>query len=316
MSRILIIDLTDKSIKEEAVPTGHYGRGLAMELIRRHSKEGCERLSPDNTFVVVPGLLTGCHVPCATRATVAARSDNGFAVTSITGDMPQKLASLGISGLVIKGRYECGRCAVYMDGGAVRIFPVPGMDGLTCGDIVENIRKKYGSDCAVIGTGPAGDMRLPLSGLFTTYPEGTPRFTCPRSSFGDVPGSKNLRAIIVKCNKYFGAECADEERLIRDGKALARLIIDDPICGGALPGLGSITILHLLKNKNAIPELPKGKKPCRPEKAGRLNYCCAPGCVIGCLNRHSAGNGHVFSAPEEAEVRAAMAHCFGELSEE
>lgn len=195
MSRILIIDLTDKSIKEEAVPTGHYGRGLAMELIRRHSKEGCERLSPDNTFVVVPGLLTGCHVPCATRATVAARSDNGFAVTSITGDMPQKLASLGISGLVIKGRYECGRCAVYMDGGAVRIFPVPGMDGLTCGDIVENIRKKYGSDCAVIGTGPAGDMRLPLSGLFTTYPEGTPRFTCPRSSFGDVPGSKNLRAV-------------------------------------------------------------------------------------------------------------------------
>ena len=316
MSRILIIDLTDKSIKEEAVPTGRYGRGLAMELIRRHSKEGCERLSPDNTFVVVPGLLTGCHVPCATRATVAARSDNGFAVTSITGDMPQKLASLGISGLVIKGRYECGRCAVYMDGDAVRIFPVPGMDGLTCGDIVENIRKKYGSDCAVIGTGPAGDMRLPLSGLFTTYPEGTPRFTCPRSSFGDVPGSKNLRAVIVKCNKYFGAECADEERLIRDGKALARLIIDDPICGGALPGLGSITILHLLKNKNAIPELPKGKKPCRPEKAGRLNYCCAPGCVIGCLNRHSAGNGHVFSAPEEAEVRAAMAHCFGELSEE
>ena len=150
MSRILIIDLTDKSIKEEAVPIGRYGRGLAMELIRRHSKEGCERLSPDNTFVVVPGLLTGCHVPCATRATVAARSDNGFAVTSITGDMPQKLASLGISGLVIKGRYECGRCAVYMDGDAVRIFPVPGMDGLTCGDIVENIRKKYGSDCAVI----------------------------------------------------------------------------------------------------------------------------------------------------------------------
>ena len=106
MSRILIIDLTDKSITQDAVPTGGYGRGLAMELIRRHSKEGCERLSPDNTFVVVPGLLTGCHVPCATRATVAARSDNGFAVTSITGDMPQKLASLGISGRVIKGRYE------------------------------------------------------------------------------------------------------------------------------------------------------------------------------------------------------------------
>ena len=107
MSRILIIDLTDKSIKEEAVPTGRYGRGLAMELIRRHSNEGCERLSPDNTFVVVPGLLTGCHVPCATRATVAARSDNGFAVTSITGDMPQKLAIIGIIVLRKLGKLFC-----------------------------------------------------------------------------------------------------------------------------------------------------------------------------------------------------------------
>lgn len=74
-----------------------------------------------------------------------------------------------------------------------------------------------------------------------------------------MPGSKNLRAVIVKCNKYFGAECADEERLIRDGKALARLIIDDPICGGALPGLGSITILHLLKTKTPYLSCPRAK---------------------------------------------------------
>ena len=190
MSRILIIDLTDKSIKEEAVPTGRYGRGLAMELIRRHSKEGCERLSPDNTFVVVPGLLTGCHVPCATRATVAARSDNGFAVTSITGDMPQKLASLGISGLVIKGRYECGRCAVYMDGGAVRIFPVPGMDGLTCGDIVENIRKKYGSDCAVIGTGPRRGYAASAERPFYYIPRGNAALYLPEEQLRRCAGQQ------------------------------------------------------------------------------------------------------------------------------
>jgi len=31
---------------------------------------------------------------------------------------------------------------------------------------------------------------------------------------------------------------------------LAKYILDDPICGGALPGLGSITLLHLLKNES------------------------------------------------------------------
>lgn len=315
MSRIIAIDLTDKSITEESVPAGHYGRGLAMELIRRHSREGCGRLSPDNALAVVPGLLTGCHVPCATRATVAARSEGGFAVSSITGDMPQKLASLGIAGLVIKGRSD-SRCAAYIDKNGVSISCVSELDGLSCGEIVDRIRGKYGTDCAVIGTGPAGDMQLPLSGLFTTYPEGTPRFTCPRSSFGDIPGSKNLRAVIVKCGEYFGAECADKKGVIENGKALASLIMSDPICGGALPGLGSITILHLLKNKDAIPELPKRKRPSRPVGAGRLNYCCAPGCVIGCLNRHSSGDGRIFSAPEEAEVRAAMAGCFGGIFSE
>ena len=93
-----------------------------------------------------------------------------------------------------------------------------------------------------------------------------------------MPGSKNLRAVIVgNAIEYFGAECADEERLIRDGKALARLIIDGPICGGALPGLGSITILHLLKNKNAIPEPPKGKKPCRPGESRQTQLLLRPG---------------------------------------
>lgn len=316
MARILVVDLTQKSVTEEQAPIGHYGRGLAAELIRRHSRQGCKRLERDNALVIVPGLLAGCRVPCATRATVAARSNNGLAVTSITGDMPQKLASLGIAGLVIKGRHDEGRGAVYVDSEGVSIIPVQELDGLSCGEIVETLRHKYGEDCAIAGTGPAGDMQLPISGLFTTYPEGSPRFTCPRSSFGDIPGSKNLRAVIVKCSDYFGAECDDGAALLESGKALARLIVDDPICGGALPGLGSITILHLLKNKNAIPELPKGPRPQRPKEGGRLNYCCAPGCVIGCLNRHTATDGHIFSAPEEAEVRAAMAHCFGgELTE-
>ncbi len=35
-------------------------------------------------------------------------------------------------------------------------------------------------------------------------------------------------------------------------KALSRMIIDHPICGKALPGLGSITLMKMLKKGNNI----------------------------------------------------------------
>ena len=163
--------------------------------------------------------------------------------------------------------------------------------------------------------GRAADMLLPLGALFTTYPEGTPRFTCPRSSFGDVAASKGIRAIVINGKAYFGKRYADKATLQANSKKLTGMILSDKICGGALPGLGSITILHLLKSRNAIPEIPERRAHGKRNNGSRLNYCCAPGCVIGCLNRHTAADGHVFSAPEESEVKAAMEHCFGMMGE-
>ena len=41
------------------------------------------------------------------------------------------------------------------------------------------------------------------------------------------------------------------------GKRLAKIIMDNEIRGGALPGLGSITLIHLLKSRQAVPEVEK-----------------------------------------------------------
>ena len=311
MSSILIANLTRGTVERESADSRDYGRGLAVRLLREHTPPRCGRLSPDNAFVIAPGLLAGTPVPCATRATVAARGDGGLAVTNITGDMPQKLASLDIAAVVLKGKARAGNAVLRIDGGGARILHMPELEGLDCGALVERLRGLWGAECAIAGCGPAADLGIPLSGLFTTYPEGTPRYTCPRSSFGDVPGSKGLRAVVVRCGRYFDAPCADRAGLQAAGKRLARRILDDPICGGALPGLGSITLLHLLKNRGELPPLPE-KRAVRPRTDGeRVNYCCAPMCVIGCLNRHSAGSGRIYAAPEEAEVRAAVGACFG-----
>ena len=107
--------------------------------------------------------------------------------------------------------------------------------------------KNEGKDAAIIGRGTASDHYYPISSLFVTYPYGKPEYSCPRSSTGAGLAKIGIRAIVLERNQYFRGACENREGLQSSGKRLAKYILDDPICGGALPGLGSITLLHLLK---------------------------------------------------------------------
>jgi len=318
MSKIITVDLTTEQIQEKEYSfqaEKHYGRGLAMKLLMETVPDTCGRLDPENAIIYTPGLFTGNCAPSATRGTVMAKGDGrrGLAVSSITGDLPQKMASLDIASLVITGKSVEGNVVLYIDGEKTELLHIPELENMPIPDMVELLRSRFGTECALTGVGKAGDMMLPLASTFLSYPEGKPRFYCPRSGFGDVPGSKGLRAIVVKCAKSLNSPCANKEEFSKEGKALAKIILDNDICGGALPGLGSITLLHLLKSRQAVPPVDKNaKRHSAPTDGSKINYCCAPMCVIGCLNRHSAGTGEYFSAPEESEVRAAMTECFGE----
>lgn len=318
MSYIIVVDLTIEKIEKYESECHDYGRGLAVQLLIEHTPEKCPRLGRENVFVIAPGLFTGAPVVCANRATIVARDDvSGIAVGSITGDLPQKLASLQIAAIIIKGKSETGDAVLYVDEDKMELHHMPDLHGRECGTVVDIIRRRWGADSAVIGCGSAADMCLPISSMLATYPEGEPRFSCPSSSFGDVPASKGLRAIVICHKKYFGTWCSDRDKLQCESRKLARYIVEDPICGGALPGLGSITLLHLLKNKENIPQI-LSQKPQSDVKRGenghkKVNYCCAPMCVIGCLNKHSKGENHLYSAPDESEVRAAVERCFQDV---
>lgn len=319
MSKIIIVNLTCGNIIEEdynPAESLHYGRGLAMELLEKYTVSCKRRLDAENALVIVPGLFTGNRAPSACRAIVMAKGEGarGLVVSNFTGDFPQKLSSLDIAALVITGKYTGGNGAVLIDEQRVRLEKMPELQGISIPQMVDRLRNRYGAECALWGTGRAADLQLPLSGYFVTYPEGQPRFHCPRSGFGDIAGSKGLRVILVKGSRYFNAACADSAVFQDKGKRLASLITKNEICGGALPGLGSITLLHLLKNHQKLPEIKKGSVPQRKQEGERINYCCAPMCVIGCLNRHSANDSEFYSAPEESEVRSALKQHFGEDS--
>lgn len=308
MNKIAVLDVTTQSVHYQEDDGTEYGRGLAVKLLKQYMT--------DNVFVVTPGLLTGTPVPCATRATIVGKSkeEQEIYISNISGDFPQKLASMHLSGLVIKGSCKDKNTMIYIAKQKVSFLTFSELQDKGCKEMVTYIREKWGKECAIIGRGPASDHYYPISSLFVTYPYGKPEYSCPRSSTGVGLAKIGIRAIVLEQEHYFQGICENREGLQNSGKRLARYILDDPICGGALPGLGSITLLHLLKNEKNLEEiLQKKRKEERTEREKskeRINYCCAPMCVIGCLNRHSKGNGNIYSSPEESEIQAAVEECF------
>lgn len=316
--KVLVINLNNltSEVQEYSYETsGTYGRGLLIDIFCDHLSDKADRYSPENIIAIVPGLFAGNTAPSACRmlvATIEGR-EQGIQVSNTTGNMPQKLGSLGVASVVLKGCAEHRGTVVHISNKGVEFTVEPHLNDAYVSDIYSALRAKYGKDCAIIGSGIAGDMRMNLSGYFCTYPEGEPAYHCPRNGFGDVWGSKNLRAVVVTGDDYFARECCEPERFISAGRKLTQIIVNDEICGGALPAYGSTAIMKILSEGQMVPEKNEAHvKPKSVPKDGiRRNKTCAPMCVIGCLNRHADRNGLMYRSPSQVETQAAIEKCFG-----
>ncbi len=335
MEKILKADLTTERIEVldyEPTSWGCYGRGLALKLVASNVPYYAGRYSPENAIALVPGILTGCKVASCCRVTIASKrgKGEGLQVCNVSGNLPQKMASLSVAGLLIYGKSTEKNAVLHIREDSAEIIHMPELEGKETGLIVKGLKDRFGADAAILGVGKAADMQLSLSTFFCTYPDGEPEYHCPRNGFGDIPGSKGLRAVVITGNSYFGRECRDKDRFFDAGKKLARIILESEVCGQALPAYGSITLLELLKDKEKRTDFLKrdsqklygrtqepsvrkstaGKPEEGRRKARRINYCCAPMCVVGCLNRHMSNDGEAYISPEQSEVMAALKRGF------
>lgn len=338
---ILLINLSSKTYDYRPYAyqeNGSYGRSLVLDLIKEFVPDDAGRYSEQNVIVIAPGFFTGNKAPSAVRMFVATAEDKGKGVQicNTTGNLPQKIGSLGLAAIVITGKAEDKSSVVRITDGKVEFTVEPDLIGANVIDIVHGLKAKYNDDIGIVGTGKCGDMRMSLSSMFLTYPHGIPEYHSPRSGFGDVFGAKNLRAVVVDSKEYFGRDNKNPDEFWAISKDLTQKIINDEVCGGALPTYGSITIMKILKSKASLAELSEldRKKSLESDKFTdnqpeqqcdgcdnrKNNKTCAPMCVIGCLNRHSSSDGKRYESPSQVEVEAAVKKCFGiedyELSRE
>lgn len=291
MDRILHIDLTTEKVwadDYEFGPGKAYGRGLVLELLEQGTERETGRYDEGNVIVLAPGYLVGCKAPSATRMFVATLDGAGcgMQIANVTGNMPQKLGSLGCAAVVIHGRSAKKGAVISIDEAGVRIGHEPALSELRAGEIIKSLRAEHGRDSAIIGITRSGDMKMSLAGFFMTYPSGSPVYHCPRSSFGDVWGDKNIRAVVVNAKNPFGRECAEPDAFWAVGKELTQRIVNNEICGSALPGYGSITLLKILKSGRSLGDLSiqcgsraAGSGTTDSESYGRSAASCGPACA-------------------------------------
>lgn len=329
MNRIIFVNLTNETVKEEHydfAPGFHYGKGLAAHLVKEYVPVTAGRYDEENCIILATGLFSGAYVPSTGRLTMAAKKarDSGHQFINLPGPFSQKLASLNITAVVISGKAKRNTPAVLnISESEVRIMYIPDLKKMEITDTVRYIRREIGrgKDTAIIGIGPAGEKLLPIAAVFSTYPEGIPLFSCVRGGMGDVLGSKGLKAIAVTTPARFASRVVDQDAMKMAGKRLSKIIVEHPICGGALPAYGSITLMKIMKSGGLNFNKTGNCDDVQPQSttntgesigsSQHINRTCAPLCVIGCLNRHTKGQSRLLSSPAESEVAAALQEACG-----
>ena len=257
-------------------------------------------------------------VPCATRATIVGKSkeEREICVSNISGDFPQKLASMHLSGIVIKGSCKDKNTIIHIEEQKISFLDFPELQGKSCKEMVSCIREKWGRECAIIGRGPASDHYYPIV-VCCTYPYGKPKYSCPRSSTGAGLAKNGNPGNCAGTESDFRGACENREGLQSSGKAVGKIYFGRSNLWRSIARTGVYYIASPFKKmRRNLEELLQEKRKeekAEIEKSGeRINYCCAPMCVIGCLNRHSKGNGNIYSSPEESEIKAAIEQCFAQ----
>lgn len=312
MGKIIHIDLLNEKIIEKNNNSKDYGRGLIVKLIEQYGSIEAGKFNDDNVVVLGPGLFSGTLAPSTGRLLLATKesSSGGMITSNLAGTISQKLASLNIDAIILSGRNKQEiPVSIIIDENKISLDYIEDIKKVEVSPTIERIQELYGRYCGVIGIGPAGENMLPVSTLFSTYPQGKPSFYCARNSIGDVFGFKNIKALVVVNRGHFNSLVHDQENFKRASKDLSRIIIDHPVCGKALPGLGSLTLMKMMKQGRAI-DYEETKSDALSQK-DNLNRTCSPLCVVGCLNRHAKSDDDFYSAPAESEASAALFEAFG-----
>ena len=200
----LTVDLTNRSIEIEPLDADFSrkyigGRGFTSRLNYDLNPKDVDPLGPENTLVLAPGALSGSPAFSTARFVAGARSP----LTGIFGDANgggfwgAHLRRAGFSAVVIRGKADR---PVYLkiDDQRVSIHDAAHLWGKDTHQTTDMLQAELGDKYRVAAIGPAGENLVLISGIVVDKDH-----LAARCGLGAVMGSKNLKAIAVRCSKPF-----------------------------------------------------------------------------------------------------------------
>jgi aldehyde:ferredoxin oxidoreductase len=195
-NKLLRIDLAARSFRHETIPAGLMekclgGKGLGIRLLMDENPTGVDAFSPDNSFIIAVGPVTGTAMWGQSRFGVFTKSPatGGFGESYCGGRLAPKIKGCGVDAILIQGRADALTYLV-IDKDTVRFEDAAPLKGAETFEAERYILANSPKGAGAMVIGPAGENRV--------------RFACIKSDkwrslgrggMGAVLGSKNLKGI-------------------------------------------------------------------------------------------------------------------------
>jgi len=323
MRKILRIDLAHQQYRYEDIPPLYAnlgGRALTSKIISEEVAGTADALGKDNKLVFAAGILAGTVAPNSGRLSVGAKSPltNGIKEANAGGAASQKLAQLGIQGIVVEGISEAlSMIKVTKDG--VTFIPAVPFTKVGNYETINRLKNDHGDNVSVISIGPAGESLLKAASVSVTSPDFKIRMAA-RGGLGAVMGSKKLKALIIDDAGAAGVAVNDAAKLKEAAGNLSKGILTHPLMEG-LKQLGTPLLVNMINGAGALPTKNyslgqfAGAEKISGETmvatmANRANskavHRCMAGCIISCSNVYTDEKGDEIVSGLEYETLGLM----------
>ncbi|NOZ85239.1 MAG: aldehyde ferredoxin oxidoreductase family protein [Deltaproteobacteria bacterium] len=235
MGKVLFVDLSRKSFKQEDVPDELYenflsGYGLAARIIWERQKPGIDPLSAGAHLGFASGLLTGTGALFAGRWMVCGKSPltGGWGDANCGGDFAPAIKQAGYDAIFFKGK---SKTPVYLlvDGDRMSLEDATGLWGRDAIETEKILKEKHGKAARVACIGTGGEKMSLISGVVNAGGR-----IAARSGLGAVMGSKKLKALCLRGEQKVRVH--DREEVIRLSRDFRRRIHRDKRVDGMLSG--------------------------------------------------------------------------------
>ena len=322
MGKFLRVNTKEKTFGFEEAPeayAGLGGRALTSKMVLDEVPATCHPLGKANKLIFSPGLLTGSPAANSGRLSAGAKSPltGGIKESNAGGYASQKLAKLGIAGLILEDKPEENDFSIIViNNDKVEILPAGDLVGKGNYAVMESLWGKYGKNVAVLSIGQAGEQCLKGASIQQADLNGRPGRAHGRGGLGAVMGSKKIKAIVIDDKGAGRIELKDPEAFKAANKKWVDMLRKHPVTGEGLPAFGTAVLVNIINEAGALPTKNfrsgrfehaqdiSGEKMAEniQQRGGITTEGCHPGCVIKCSNVYHDKDGKYLTSGFEYET--------------